>query len=880
LKFLLKINHLTETLAILVGMKNQSVAALPGIPLSSSIPRIEPLKVYGAIVDVVFAIDENGIFQFVSPSCLQLFGYSAEEMTGASFLNFIHPDDIEKTVQIVSERTHDCKTSNFQNRYYHKNGTLVPVIWSGRWDETDKLLYCVARDGSEKQAMEQRLHKAQQVAKVASYEFDVVNNCYTYTSDTIFDLFGLDQKIYSSFTPELFWRLIHPDDVALVRRNVLHPENLLSSTLEYRIIRPNGEVVYINRIREVICDKDGKAVKNIGMLQDITDRKIGELALQQREERFRSLVQYGSDLIGILDAQGTYLFVAENVQEQLGYRAGELLGKNALQFIHPDDIEMIATALQQLMREKTISVGPYRFQNGRGEWRWVETTASNHLDNPAIGGVVVNSRDVTEKKRRDDELRKLSLIAQESQTPMLITNLKNEITWANNAFFHLSGYSAAEVIGKRPEDIFVPEKEDAATLLKTRKDLMEGKVVRSENRYCSKTGKEYWLDLTIQPVFDENEEPVWLLAMGKDITDRKLAEQARLQAEERFRALVRQGSDVIVVMDEKGILSYISDNAAAVLGYTPAEMVGKNAFGFIHPADREKLEKEIFTLLQDGTNAKGVQHRFQHKNGNWLWLESRGTNYQDKEVVGGILLNVRNITERVRLQKRLHRELVNKQKEITAAVIKAQESERSQLALELHDNVNQILTTVKLYNEMYMTGHVQDKELLVKATQYTQDCINEIRSISKRLSAPLLGKIALHDSIQELVNSINLTRRVKIVYLPKNIRRCWVAEDLHLAVYRIVQEGLNNILKYSQATEAHLEMTLNDKELCVKISDNGKGFDTAAKREGIGITNMKTRAENMQANFQLRSAPGEGCEIRICFPIRSTNQTGWSASVQ
>jgi signal transduction histidine kinase len=215
---------------------------------------------------------------------------------------------------------------------------------------------------------------------------------------------------------------------------------------------------------------------------------------------------------------------------------------------------------------------------------------------------------------------------------------------------------------------------------------------------------------------------------------------------------------------------------------------------------------------------------------------------------------------------------MNKQKEITSAVIKAQEAERSQLGLELHDNVNQILTTVKLYNEMYLTGYLHDKELLVKSTQYTQDCINEIRNISKRLSAPTLGKISLKDSIKDLINTINLTKRFEIIYLPHGIDHYAASEDLHLSLYRIVQESLNNIIKYSDAQVASVEIIRQDSSLILKICDTGKGFDTTTKRGGIGITNMKTRAENLNASFRLTSAPGRGCQIEICFPVNEGSE--------
>lgn len=724
-------------------MKNQSVTVDTRFRGQPPALAIDPAKLLSSIVDVICAIDLQGIFRYVSPSSQQLFGYDPDEMEGECFRFFIHPDDLERTVQVIAQRTGDCKTSNFENRYIHKNGAVVPVIWSGRWDEADGLLYCVARDGSEKSEIAQRLLKAQYMARIANYEYDVVNGQYTYTSDTLFDIFSLDRNIHPQFTSELFWKMVHPDDLEMVRENIQQLDQRNDGLLEYRIVCPGDRVVYISRLREVIRNADGRPVKTVGTIQDITDRKISELAVQQSEERFRSLVQNGTDMIAVIDPQGHYSFVGSNVEQLLGYTPEELNSKNAFAFIHPDDVNEVLPALQQVVSLQRVMAPPFRFLHRNGEWRWVESTVTNHLDNPAIRGLVVNSRDITEKKRQEDDLR---------------------------------------------------------------------------------------------------------------------------ESEQRFKALVKNGSDLIVVINDRGSLAYCSDNAARLLGYSQEELTGSNVFGLIHPDDLHKVMLEMDMVLKDPANAKGVLHRFLHKNGDWVWLETKGTNHLLTQSIQGVLVNSRNITDRVKLQKKLNREMLNKQKEITSAVIRAQEMERSQLGLELHDNVNQILTTVKLYNEMYLTGYMQDKELLVKAIQYTQDCINEIRSISKRLSAPTLGRISLQDSVRELVDSINLTKRLEVIYVPKGVDACCVSQDLHLAVYRIVQEGLNNIIKYSQAQMACIELFRRPGRLCLRITDNGQGFDTTARRMGIGITNMKTRAENLHGEFLLKSEPGKGCEIEISFP--------------
>jgi PAS domain S-box-containing protein len=706
----------------------------------SSPQRVNTQKILDSLVDVICVLDKEGIFHYVSPSCTHLFGYNPEDLINTPFARYIYQEDRAKTeLALLAHKPF----VNFENRFMRSDGEMIPLLWTGKWSTDDGLLYCVAKNGAEKSEIEKRLNKAQEIAKVANYEFDVVKGTYTHTSDTIFDIFGISKKEHPVFTSELFWSRLHPDDVEHVKGKIRYADHLNADELEYRIVRPGGKVVYLRRIREVVRDSDGNPIKTVGILQDISDRKTSEITVQQSEERFRSLVQNGNDLIGIVDKDGNYTFVSSNVKEQIGYSAEELVGKSAFQFIHPEDVRPLTAILGTMVEQVKLTIGPFRYKNGRGEWRWLETTVSNHLQNPAILGLVVNAKDITEKKQKEDELR---------------------------------------------------------------------------------------------------------------------------LSEQRFKALVENGSDLIIIIDDKANFRYISDNVNNVLGYSPGDVIGRNAFDFIHPDDAEGLSEEINHLVAEDGAAKGVQHRFQHKDGSWIWLESKGVNHQGNQSIRGILVNSRNIDDRVKLQERLNAELMNKQREITSAVIKAQETERSQLGRELHDNVNQVLTTVKLYNEMYVTGYLQDKELLRKSTQYTQDCINEIRSISKRLSAPTLGNISLHDSINELVSSINLTKRLDVAFHSLGLDTFPVSEDLHLAVYRIVQEGLNNILKYSNANEAHIRISCCGTKLCLQVSDNGDGFDPKAKKSGIGITNMKTRAENLNGSFTLNSAPGKGCEIQICFP--------------
>ncbi|RZK09708.1 MAG: sensor histidine kinase, partial [Flavobacterium sp.] len=185
----------------------------------------------------------------------------------------------------------------------------------------------------------------------------------------------------------------------------------------------------------------------------------------------------------------------------------------------------------------------------------------------------------------------------------------------------------------------------------------------------------------------------------------------------------------------------------------------------------------------------------------------------------------------------------------------------------LHDNVNQVLTTVKLYNEICLAGSEKRQELLNKSTRLLQTTISEIRGLSKRLSAPSLGGIQLYESIGELVEAINVTNRLKITY-EHNIRDLKVAEDAHIAIYRIIQEHFTNILKHAKATTVSLQLIRNKKELKLTVNDNGIGFDPQLHYKGIGLENMSSRTESLNGQLQIESTPGMGCTIKVTVPIQ------------
>lgn len=144
-----------------------------------------------------------------------------------------------------------------------------------------------------------------------------------------------------------------------------------------------------------------------GIAKDITNIRKTEEALKKSQNKFNSLVKESSDLLGILDIEGNYKFISETSVSILGISPLEFLGKNTFDFIHPEDRGRVIQEFSLLEEQKQLQINPFRFKNGQNTWTWIETTATNLIDDPEIEGIVTNSRDISEIIERTEEVREL-----------------------------------------------------------------------------------------------------------------------------------------------------------------------------------------------------------------------------------------------------------------------------------------------------------------------------------------------------------------------------------------------------------------------------------------------------------------------------------------
>jgi len=203
-------------------------------------------------------------------------------------------------------------------------------------------------------------------------------------------------------------------------------------------------------------------------------------------------------------------------------------------------------------------------------------------------------------------------------------------------------------------------------------------------------------------------------------------------------------------------------------------------------------------------------------------------------------------------------------KEIARIILSTQEKERFEVGKELHDNVCQMLATVKLYLDTGLKDEAHLREFVGMGKDLLMKSMEELRRISKSLAPPSLGRLSLQQSLEELIHSIRIARKDIHLHF-EGLDEESIDCELKISIYRIVQEQLNNIMKYAEAGRIDVFVLQQGPRLSIRVKDDGVGFDSTRKRTGIGITNMISRVNVFGGKIQIDTAPGKGCVLNVHF---------------
>lgn len=630
-----------------------------------------------------------------------------------------------------------------------------------------------------------------------------------------------------------------------------------------------GQVVYYDIAINPILEED--VVTGFScFVRDVTEEVRNEQKLKTNETRFRSLIENNQDFIIVLSPAGEITYASPSVQRHFPLTDSTITGLSAFDFLYEEDIPELMSRLSLLLSNPTEPVHiRSRARTIQGKQIWVEGIITNMLNTPGVNGIVCNVRDISDQKKaaeilQQSELKFRSLIEHCEDFIMMANSEGNFIYGSPSVTKHL-GYSEEEYVNKTVFNFIHPESIIAAKTLLESLYRNPGKSFTLDLRLIHKNGQDVWVEGIASNLMEVDGVNA-LVGNFRDITARKQAEQKARESENLYKNLFNKSPLPVWVCDTESF-RFLEANEAAVshYGFSHDEFLQMTAFDIMHQQDHNELRR--FLTANNDKAPQRLLRKHIKKNQESIFVEIlvHAISFKGKSAY---LLLANDFTEKVRLQHELMEEKTHRHREVTRASIDAQEKEREEIGRELHDNVKQMLSTVKLSLSCITVHDPVHVQMLQRSAETITAAIDEIRKLSRSLTYSFQKEIGLKLSIEDLLNSIRMTDKIRIDFTFELAHEQQLDDKLKICIFRIIQEQLSNILQHAEASKVTLSLTENENHLELQVNDNGKGFDIKAKRNGIGITNIISRSELFNGNVDLKSLPGKGCKLKVTFPLR------------
>lgn len=684
-------------------------------------------------------------------------------------------------------------------------------------------------------------------------------------------IYDFNQAVYkvTGYTKEEFSRLKLQD--ILIDKVVINPGNVermkAGETVLFirKVKRKDGTIFDVEINSRILPDG-----RTLAFVRDITERKKAELQLAESEKNLRHVLSSGSDSFYVIDRKCYVTLINEKASSNLEKAWGKpvVIGTNILELLPNENEEPVRSSLVKVFAGHEVEYElPISIKN-LPAWVLVNYKPVRDELGTVVGAYII-TKDITERKSAEEEVKKLSLVAKKTINAVIITDAEERIQWINEAFTRMTGYELNEVIGKRPGTFLQGPESNPVIIRYMRRKIKNKQAFEIDIVNYTKSGKKIWTRIQCQPQFDATGKLTSFFSIQTDITTMKEAEEALLTSEERYRHLFNNNPQSIVLWDIDTLkILEVNDTAALQYGYKREEFLQLTVLDLRPPEDYNKIDELVKKMKQNPTKRMGIWRHI-NKAGDELFMSivTDSIIYKGKAVMLSI---ADNVTEKIKVEKELEKERILKAQQINDAVLSAQENERQEIGRELHDNINQILASSRLYLGMAKQEKEKGYMFLDKTDMLINNAINEIRTLSHSLIPPALNESDLMEIVDDIIENTKRTTTINVQKQLSGFEDKEIGDKFKLTLYRIIQEQFNNILKYASAKNIFLHLVWEGATINLIIKDDGIGFDTNKKICGVGLMNIKTRSSLFNGEMQILSSPGNGCQLKVTFPAPPT----------
>ena len=713
-----------------------------------------------------------------------------------------------------------------------------------------------------------RLRLAVEAGKSVAWDWDLKTGGLSWFGD-LQNMFGIPSDTYVGRREDLY-RYVHPEDRELVAKAVEDArQNRKPYAAEFRVVRSDGIVRWIASRGQFSYGSHSDTQRMLGIAVDITERR----QVQEALHLFRKLIDQSSDAIEVVDPETLrFLDVNESACRDLGYTRDELLSLKVSDIDPSVDESCRSRIANELAQSGSVTFESVH-QRKDGSTYPVEINLKR-VELDRVYDVNI-ARDITKRKRGKEALRQKSEELTEAQRLARLGSWHwdartDTMTWSEELYL---------VYGLDPKSP-LPSHEQHRSLFSAeswnrlqdavQSTLQNGTPYELDLEFIG-AGPTKWMTSRGEPLRDTEGRIIGLRGTAQDITERKRADEALRESEEKLRLILESTAEAIYGSDCEGRCTFCNPACLRLLGYERVDqLLGKDMHRLMHHTrlDGTPFPVEQCPIFQTTRSGQGV-----HVDDQVLW-RANGTSFpaefwcypqwKGQEVIGTVVAFF-DITARKLADMALA--------SVSGRLIEAQELERRRIARELHDDIGQrlALLTIELAqlqqsssNPSKFPGHI------VKAQQQTAEIATDIQSLSHELHSSRLQYLGLAAALKGFCQEFSQQQKVEVDCKTHDLPTPLSAE-ISLCFFRVLQEALHNAAKHSGVRRFEVRLWGTPDEICLTISDSGVGFDVEATRasRGLGLISMQERLKLLNGTLAIESQLQRGTTIRASVPHRS-----------